>query len=56
MVFMWDWNENERQAMLEIRDKAAIDLSKTNYIPENYFIRTREMLENYRQHMAKAAQ
>lgn len=50
MVFMWDWNEDEKQAMLEIRDKAAIELSKTNYIPENYFIRTREMLEDYRQH------
>lgn len=53
MVFMWDWNESEKNAMLEIRDKAATELSKTNYIPESYFIKTREMVEDYRQHKAE---
>jgi len=46
--FMWDWNEKEKQDMLDIRDKAAALLSKSNYIPENYFLRTKDMLIKFR--------
>ena len=46
--FMWDWNEKEKQEMLDIRDKAAALLSKSNYIPSSYFNRTKKMLEEFR--------
>lgn len=48
IVFMWDWNEEEKQQMLDIRDKAARALSSSNYIPAAYFERTRKLLEQYR--------
>ena len=46
--FMWDWNENEMKEMLRIRDMAAIKLADINYIPADYFLRTRKMLQTYR--------
>jgi TRAP-type C4-dicarboxylate transport system substrate-binding protein len=46
--FMWDWNENEMQEMLNIRDRAAVKLAAMNYIPAEYFQRTRKMLKKYR--------
>ncbi len=46
--FMWDWNESEKQEMLDIRDKAAALLSRSNYIPSSYFDRTTKMLEEFR--------
>jgi TRAP-type transport system periplasmic protein len=46
--FMWEWNDREKQEMLDIRDKAADILSKSNYIPANYFERTTKMLDKYR--------
>ncbi len=48
IVFMWDWNEEEKQQILDIRDKAARALSSSNYIPAAYFERTRKLLEQYR--------
>ena len=47
--FMWDWNDEEKNEMLNIRDQAAKKLAKMNYIPEEYFHRTREMLKKYRE-------
>ena len=47
--FMWDWNENEMQEMINIRDQAAIKLADLNYIPNEYFQRTRKMLRAYRE-------
>ena len=46
--FMWDWNEKEKQEMLDIRDQAAGILANSNYIPEKYFERTRRLLKEYR--------
>ncbi len=46
--FMWNWNDNEKQQMLEIRDQAAQELINTNYIPADYFSRTRSLLSTFR--------
>jgi len=47
--FMWDWNENEMNEMIYIRDQAAIKLAALNYIPNEHFQRTRNMLKAYRE-------
>ncbi|TNF35905.1 MAG: hypothetical protein EP315_04980 [Gammaproteobacteria bacterium] len=46
--FMWDWNTEEQQELLSIRDAAANHLAESNYIPRQYFDRTRNLLEQYR--------
>jgi TRAP-type transport system periplasmic protein len=46
--FMWDWNNNEMDEMLNIRDQAALKLSESSYIPNQYFQRARKMLKEYR--------
>ena len=46
--FMWDWNEAEKQEMLDIRDQAANILSESNYIPSKDFERTRNLLKEFR--------
>jgi TRAP-type C4-dicarboxylate transport system substrate-binding protein len=48
MQFMWDWNDKEWKEALGVRDRAAAYLAKSGYIPESYFDRTRELLEQYR--------
>lgn len=48
ITFMWDWNEKEKAEMLSIRDKAAKLLEDSDYIPAEYFIKTRNMLKEYR--------
>lgn len=46
--FMWDWNEQEKQEMLSIRDAAATELIKSDYISKKMFNRTTTMLEEFR--------
>ncbi len=46
--FMWDWSEEEKQQMLDIRDRAAKTLAESGYIPEKHFTQTRNILEQYR--------
>ena len=46
--FMWNWNQHEKQQLLDIRDKAAAELIQSGYIPESYFSRTRTLLNQYR--------
>lgn len=46
--FMWDWNKQEQQELLSIRDAAAQLLANSNYIPHNYFERTRKLLDDFR--------
>lgn len=46
--FMWKWSEEEKQQMIDIRDKAAKTLAKSGYIPEQYFSQTKKILEDYR--------
>lgn len=46
--FMWDWNEQEKQEMMDIRDKAAEKLIKSDYISKKMFKRTTSMLDEYR--------
>ncbi len=48
LTFMWDWNEREKQEMLAIRDKAAEELIKSDYISNKMFKRTKTMLEEFR--------
>ena len=50
--FMWDWNDQEKQEMLDIRDHAAAELIKSDYISKKMFKRTTTMLDEFR---AKAA-
>lgn len=49
IVFMWDWSSKEKQQMLDIRNMAAQKLSKSGYIPEQHFTRTKEILNQYRE-------
>ena len=46
--FMWQWNQQEQQDMLAIRDKAAQVLADSSYIPAEYFDRTRTLLNQFR--------
>lgn len=46
--FLWDWNEQEKQDLLAIRDKAAAELIKSDYISEKMFTRTKTMLNEFR--------
>lgn len=48
MVFQWQWQESEWQQLLNLRDSAAAKMAATNYIPQDYFDRSRKMLEQYR--------
>ena len=53
MIFQWDWNATEWQELLSLRDKAAARLSESQYIPQEYFDRSRTMLEQYRKDTEK---
>ncbi len=46
--FMWDWNDQEKQEMLSIRDKAADDLIRSDYISKKMFTRTTTLLDEFR--------
>jgi TRAP-type C4-dicarboxylate transport system substrate-binding protein len=46
--FMWDWNQQEQQEMLDLRDRAAQQLSQSGYIPASYFERSKNLLERFR--------
>ena len=50
--FMWDWNGQEMQEFIRIRDQAAKHLEKTNYIPASFFNKARDLLEQYRKTQA----
>ncbi len=47
--FFWDWDTADMDEFIQIRDNAAAHLIKTNYIPQDFFDKTRYHLENYRQ-------
>lgn len=46
--FLWDWDDTNLEEFISIRDEAAKHLIKTNYIPEEFFNKTRSYLEDYR--------
>jgi len=46
--FSWDWNQAEKQQMLQIRDRAAEILNASGYIPEAHFSRVKNILSDYR--------
>lgn len=46
--FMWKWNDQEQAALLSIRDRAARQLVEQNYIPEDYFQRSKQLLNRFR--------
>ena len=46
--FLWDWDDTNLDEFINIRDEAARHLIKTNYIPEEFYNKTRSYLETYR--------
>ena len=50
--FVWHWTDEEKQEMLNIRDRAAKTLADSGYIPEQYFTQVRNTLEQYRHQQA----
>ncbi len=46
--FLWNWNDQERQALQNIRDQAAHELIKSDYISQKMFSRTKTMLNEFR--------
>jgi len=46
--FMWQWTDEEKKQMLEIRNKAAKELAKTGYIPDKHFTKVSDLLSQYR--------
>ena len=46
--FVWSWNKDEENEMLKMRDDAAAILSKSGYIPDEYFNKTRQMLLEFK--------
>ncbi|HHJ36080.1 MAG TPA: hypothetical protein ENJ87_09980 [Gammaproteobacteria bacterium] len=51
--FLWDWDTAELDEFIAIRDKAAAHLIKTNYIPQDFFTKTKSYLEAYRREAGK---
>lgn len=46
--FLWDWEDTNLEEFISIRDEAAKHLIKTNYIPEEFYNKTRLHLEAFR--------
>ncbi|NOR41886.1 MAG: TRAP transporter substrate-binding protein DctP [Gammaproteobacteria bacterium] len=46
--FLWDWDDTTLDEFIEIRDRAAEHLIKTDYVPEKFFNNTRSHLDTYR--------
>lgn len=46
--FMWEWTEDEKKQMLDIRNQAANELALSGYIPKKHFTQARSILESYR--------
>jgi TRAP-type C4-dicarboxylate transport system substrate-binding protein len=46
--FLWDWNDADMKALLDIRDRAAGYLEDTGYISEDFFNRARSLVTEYR--------
>jgi TRAP-type C4-dicarboxylate transport system substrate-binding protein len=46
--FMFDWDDVDMEEILSIRDKAAVHLEKSGYIPADVFAKTEQMLSAYR--------
>ncbi|MCK5663016.1 MAG: TRAP transporter substrate-binding protein DctP [Thiotrichaceae bacterium] len=52
--FMWDWNEQELQEMMLIRDTAAAELIQSGYISNTMFNQTKSLLAEFRSRQAIA--
>lgn len=46
--FLWDWDDTTTDEFIKIRDDAAAHLIKTDYMPENFFNKTRSHLDAFR--------
>jgi len=46
--FMWNWSDDEKKQMIDIRNQAANELASSGYIPEKHFIQAKNILENFR--------
>lgn len=49
---MWDWNDQEKKEMMNIRDQAAAELIKSDYISKKMFKRTTTLLNEFRKKQA----
>jgi len=49
IVFGWDWTQEEKKQMLEIRNQAADILNQSGYIPQKYFTQVKDILAEYHQ-------
>jgi len=47
--FMWEWTDSEKKQMLKIRDQAASELAKSEYIPDKHFSKVKTLLDKYRE-------
>lgn len=48
LEFLWNWEDVNHQEVYDLRDRAAQHLADSNYIPFDYFERTRKLLNEYR--------
>lgn len=48
LEFMWNWEDVNHQEVYDLRDRAAKHLADSDYIPFEYFERTRKLLDEYR--------
>jgi TRAP-type C4-dicarboxylate transport system substrate-binding protein len=53
LEFTWNWEDVDHKEVFDIRDRAAKFLGDSNYIPYNYFERTRKLLDQYRKQHAQ---
>ena len=53
ITFLWDWNDKDMKEFVQIRDKAALHLEETNYIPADFFNKARDLLNEYRDTQAQ---
>lgn len=48
--FGWEWTQEEKSQMLDIRNQAADTLNQSGYIPEKHFTQVKNILAEYHQH------
>lgn len=53
ITFTWNWSEAEIKEFNQLRDKAAARLVKSGYFPETVFNRTKNLINSYREKIAR---
>jgi len=52
ITFGWEWTDQEKQQMLDLRNQAANTLNESGYIPDKYFIEVNNILNEYQQSLS----